>query len=185
MLDDAPAPQTRFLSHANLARAAYSTVLPSEGGHADFPFASAEEYDFAAFVRAATGKQQLIGEAVVSGSGLGHLYAYITGTRLPDRETPEKAQDNPDVMRWFARFYGRVCRNFCLEALALRGLFITGGMALRLPVLEHPTFLEEFRNSDDFASLLGTVPIRHVRSHRAGLWGAALCAIVSSMKKTG
>ena len=171
---------TRFLPAAILARAAASRILPSEGGHAEFPFVTPEEEDFAAFVRRETGGARLIGDTIVTGSGLGHLHAYLTGVRLPDAQASDKALLHPRILEWFARFYARACRNFVLETLALRGLFITGGMALRLPVLDHPAFLPEFRHSAAHYGLLQRVPVLHLRDPRSGLWGAALQGILQA-----
>jgi glucokinase len=169
---------TRFLPAPLLARAADSRILPSEGGHAEFPFLAGEEEDFAAFVRRETGCARLIGDMVVSGSGLGHLHAYLTGVRLPDAEASGKALLHPEILDRFARFYARACRNFVLETLSLRGLFITGGMALRLPVLTHPAFLPEFHHSAAHRDILERVPLLHLTNPRSGLWGAALYGIL-------
>jgi glucokinase len=176
---------TRFLPAALLTRAAASRILSSEGGHAEFPFVTPEEEDFAAFVRRETGCARLIGDTIVTGSGLGHLHAYLTGIRLPDVEASDKALLHPRILEWFARFYARACRNFVLETLALRGLFITGGMALRLPVLTHPAFLPEFRHSAAHHGLLRRVPVLHLQDPRSGLWGAALQGIVSRRESAG
>ncbi|MDR2077247.1 MAG: glucokinase [Desulfovibrio sp.] len=169
---------TRLLPAPLLARAAGSRILPSEGGHAEFPFLGGEEEDFAAFVRRETGCPRLINDLIVSGPGLGHLHAFLTGVRLPDAEASENALRRPEVLNWFARFYARACRNFVLETLALRGLFITGGMALRLPVLSHPAFLPEFWHSAAHRNILEQIPIRHLQDPRSGLRGAALCGVL-------
>ncbi len=149
-------------------------VLPSEGGNSEFPFSNREEYAFADFVRKETGLARLIGDTIVSGSGLAHLFAFHTGLRPHPHEATAKAADHPPVLEWFARFYGRICRNFVLDTLALGGLYITGGMALRLPVLEHPAFREEFHDSLAQRGLLEQVPVWHIRNRQAGLWGAAI-----------
>ena len=81
-------------------------------------------------------------------------------------------------MEWYARFYGRACRNYVLATLALGGLYITGGMALRVPALSHPAFAEEFHNSLAQERLLRNIPVFHVRKPEAGLWGAALYGLL-------
>jgi glucokinase len=81
-------------------------------------------------------------------------------------------------VEWFARFYGRACRLYALHTLALGGVYITGGMALRLPVLTHPAFAEEFRHSAAHRPLLEKIPVWHVRKPQAGLWGAALYGLL-------
>ncbi|WMW66516.1 glucokinase [Nitratidesulfovibrio liaohensis] len=159
-------------------------ALPSEGGHALFPFTDEREMAFAAFVRAHTGRQ-VIGDLVVSGPGLRLLHAFHTGQWLEPAEvaarlTTGEGTAGPDqalsqVLSWFARFYGRACRDYVLETLALGGLFIAGGVAAATPVLvTHPAFAEAFRQSDTHAELLRGVPVRLVRGPDAGLLGAAL-----------
>jgi glucokinase len=64
--------------------------------------------------------------------------------------------------------------------MALGGLYITGGMAMRVPVLEHPAFFESFRDSPQMEHLLRDVPVLHIRSQRAGLWGAAAYGIMQT-----
>lgn len=156
-------------------------ALPSEGGHSLFPFTDEREMAFAAFIRAHTGRQ-VIGDLVVSGPGLRLLHAFHTGQWLEPAEVAARlaAEDGQDsdailVLPWFARFYGRACRNYVLETLALGGLFIAGGVAAAVPAMvTHPAFAEAFRHSDTHADLLRGVPVRLVRSPDAGLLGAAL-----------
>jgi len=179
LLLDAPLPDDRAEA-AELNRFRRVRVLPSEGGHAGFAFVGPEEQAFAAFVAGRVGTPELIGEAIVSGSGLVHLTAFHTGLDLPAHEAAAKAPEHPLVMAWFARFYARLCRNYILHTLALGGLYITAGMALRTPVLSHPAFAEEFHNCAAQRHLLEQVPVWHVRNPQAGLWGAALYGLLQS-----
>jgi len=152
-------------------------VLPSEGGHAEFSFVGEEEWAFARFVAGRIGTPKLIGDTIVSGSGLAHLLAFHTGLDLSGREAAAKAPEHPQVMAWFARFYARLCRNYVLNTLALGGLYITAGMALRVPVLSHPAFAEEFTDCAQ-RHLLDQMPVWHVRNPQAGLWGAAFYGLL-------
>ncbi|HEU6436372.1 MAG TPA: glucokinase [Nitratidesulfovibrio sp.] len=170
-------------------------ALPSEGGHALFPFTDEQEMAFAAFVRAHTGRQ-VIGDLVVSGPGLRLLYAFHTGQWLQPEDVAARLMSGErdagsdrvppqvlsQVLSWFARFYGRVCRDYVLETLALGGLFVSGGVAAATPALvTHPAFAEAFRQSDTHAELLRRVPVRLVRSPDAGLLGAALYGALNGM----
>jgi len=160
-------------------------VLPSEGGHGEFPFRKDEEA-FANQLRDILG-EKIIVDMLVSGDGLCRLFAYHCGENLPPAEicsrlNPPRTAAEHKTLSWFARFYGRVCRNFVLNAMALGGLYVTGGMAMRVPVLENPAFLESFRDSKDMGRLLQQVPIFHIRSQRAGLWGAAAYGIMRSAR---
>jgi len=160
-------------------------VLPSEGGHGEFPFRRDEEA-FATRLRDSLG-EELVVEMLVSGDGLRRLFAYHCGEDLPPAEissrlNPPRTAAEQKTLAWFARFYGRACRNFVLNAMAVGGLYVTGGMAMRIPVLEHPAFLESFRDSKDMGRLLQDVPVFHIRSQRAGLWGAAAYGMTRSAR---
>lgn len=164
--------------NAFMNRLLQAKVLPSEGGHAEVPFVNERECAFAAFTQERAGTARLIGDAIVSGSGLVHLFAFLTGKELSAREAAGTAADNPEVLEWFARFYGRLCRNYVLHTMALGGLYITGGMAMRVPVLGHPAFAEEFCASVAQGRLLRKVPVMHVCNPQAGLWGAGLYGLL-------
>ena len=179
---DAPDPEAKARLLRGMRRA---KVLPSEAGHSDFPFAGGREQDFADFVRRSAGIDRIIGDTVVTGSGLAHIYAFLTGERLPPHEVPARLDACPEALEWFARFYGRGCRNYVLSTLALGGLYVTGGMALRAPVLEHPVFAEEFHHSAAHGPLLRKVPIWHIRKAQAGLWGAAVYGMLEMWVEEG
>ena len=158
-------------------------ILPSEGGHCDFPFTGKEEQAFADFIRQSTGIDRIIGDTIVSGAGLAHIFAFLTGERLPSHEVTARLHALPQVLEWYARFYARACRNYVLSTLALGGLYITGGMALRAPVLSQPVFAAEFHHSAAQKRLLQNIPVFHVRKPEAGLWGAALYGLLRMEKK--
>lgn len=165
-------------THAGSPPFSGARVLTSEGGHVEFPFVGRDECLFAEFLQEHTGRTSLILEAVVSGSGLAHLFAFHTGQRLPPNKIGAELEKHPVVLEWFARFYGRVCRNFVLDTLALNGVYVTGGMAAHIPVLEHPAFQAEFYSSFMQERLLRQVPVWHVRNQQAGLWGAAVYGVM-------
>ena len=153
------------------------TPLPSEGGHAVFPFVGREEFEFADFVGRHT-QRRIIGDVVLSGMGLRLLHAFHTGQWLePAAIASVLTPDHPSE-RWFARFYGRACQGFVLDTLAQGGLFIAGGIAAKNPnFVVHPEFLEEFRNADAHRKLLEQVPVYLVHGPDAALYGAALYAL--------
>jgi glucokinase len=160
-------------------------VLSSEGGHGEFPFRSDEEA-FANLLRASLG-ERIVVEMLASGNGLHRLFAYHCGEDLPpaaisSRLNPPRTAAEQKTLSWFARFYGRVCRNFVLNTMALGGLYVTGGIATRIPVLEHPAFLESFWDSKCMEWLLRDVPVLHIRSQRAGLWGAAAYGMMQATR---
>ncbi|HDH01055.1 MAG TPA: glucokinase, partial [Nitrospirae bacterium] len=150
------------------------TAIPSEGGHANFPFVSKEEFEFQEFLRRELKEDYVIANFVVSGRGLSYIHQFLTGEKIePDEVTASLSADS-ETLIWASRFYGRVCRNYALEILALGGVFIAGGVAARAPVLlEHKAFMEEFRSSGTMSAILGKIPVFLITDQESGLWGAA------------
>jgi len=156
------------------------TALPTEGGHAVFPFQGPEEFAFQQFVQERTGRQQVIGDMVLSGSGLSALHAFLEGRDLEPGQVAAELDSSSRTLEWFARFYGRAARNLALSSLAVGGVFVSGGLAARNPVLvTYPAFGEEFRFSETHADLLAGIPVRLNAQQDAGLWGAAFMALTT------
>ena len=149
-------------------------ALPSEGGHANFPFVSPQECMFQEFLLKERGDKYITGNIVVSGRGLSYIHQFLNGERLKPREVAESIVEHPETLGWMSRFYGRACRNFVLEALTLGGLYIAGGVAARIPdIVTGKDFELEFRSSDTLAHLLNKVPVFLIKDENSGLWGAA------------
>lgn len=158
-----------------LAMPLHRLVLPSEGGHTSFPFEEEDEFAFAHYLRKRTGRVP-VGDTVLSGSGFAALHTFFTGKEASPQEACAALPGNPVVLEWFARFYGRYCRNFVLDTLALQGLVVTGGVATKVPFLQHPAFIETFYTSEKQEALLRRVPVWHLHDGRSGLAGAAVFA---------
>lgn len=149
-------------------------ALPSEGGHAGFPFENEAESAYKAFLHQQTGDPYIDAETVVSGRGLSNIHHFLTGRKLkPSQVGDELAEDSP-TMIWMNRFYGRVCRNFALQLLAYGGVYIAGGLAAKIPQLvTHAEFKASFRSSAIMAGELRKMPVFLNANEESGLWGAA------------
>ncbi len=164
--------------------------VSSEGGHTDLPFLNSEEQEFAAFCRQKTGRKHVTGDVVLTGSGLQLLQTFLTGEELTAKEVTarfkEQSQGNRTFELW-ATFFGRACRNYALEIMALGGLYISGGIVAKVPELVmNPFFKETFHSSDTHADLLARLPVSLNKEENAGLWGAALYgAQAFELKKKG
>lgn len=149
-------------------------ALPSEGGHACFPFVSREEYEFQEFYRQQSDLSQITGNLVVSGRGLAMLHHFLSGEQLEPAAVAARLVPDSPTLAWAARFYGRVCREFALEVLASGGLYIAGGVAAKNPtLLTHPEFRREFHHSPTLGRLLAAIPLFLIDNEDSGLWGAA------------
>jgi glucokinase len=168
------------LGHAALVpdgRGGYSAV-PSEGGHISFPFQHPQELDLMRFLLDVTGKAYITTETVVSGGGLSLVHRFLTGeTREPAEAAAEMIPDS-ETLRWMARFFARVCRNYALQVLARGGLYIAGGVAAKVPdLVTHPEFQSEFRNTVTMAHILGKMPVFLNSNEESGLWGSAMVGL--------
>ncbi len=154
------------------------SALASEGGHAAFPFTGTEEAAFAAFASESLGVPYLYGDDVLTGRGLCLLHRFLTGQELSASDVACRALSGPsETLTWYARFYGRVCRNWVLSTLCRGGLYVSGGIALRNPqVVRCPAFREEFYNTRRYRSLLESVPVFLAQGTNNGLWGCAEAA---------
>lgn len=157
-------------------------VLPSEGGHMVFGFVGDAEAAFEAFARRCSARREVIADMAVTGYGLSLLHAFHNGQSAADLLQPSEVSKlidkHPVVLEWFAKFYGRACRNFVLATLALGGVYLSGGLLSHVPgLLGHPAFAAEFLGSETKAYLLKDVPVFWVSNQDAGLWGAALSGL--------
>ncbi len=134
------------------------------------------------FVGKKTNLKQITENIVVSGRGLKLIHSFLTGEKLTPEEITKRLSEYPETLRWMARFYGRVCRDFAMNILCLRGLYIAGGIAARNPeIVMNPVFAEEFINSETMSHILKDIPVYLITDQDSGLWGAA----VYGMKNNG
>ncbi len=150
-------------------------AISSEGGHTSFPFETKSELAFRDFLLQETAGPYIRTETVVSGKGLSLVHQFLTGKRLKPAEVAADLSDEVETLDWMARFYGRVCRNYALQILALGGIYITGGVAAKIPQLvTHRQFMSEFRRSETMAHVLKKIPVWLNSNQESGLWGSAL-----------
>jgi glucokinase len=152
-------------------------TMPSEGAHASFPFVSEQEFRFQEFLMREISEEYARADNVVSGRGLSFIHQFLTGERLEPRDVLLKCTPLCLTTEWAARFYGRACRNFALETLAMGGVYIAGGVAAKSPILvTHEAFAREFRNSPIMEKVLAQIPVFLMTNEESGLWGAAVLA---------
>lgn len=149
-------------------------ALPSEGGHALFPFVSPEEDRYRRFLKEKVGDVGLESDVVVSGRGIALLHHFLSGEELSPEEAANRLVPGSETLEWMGRFYGRVCRDSALEFLARGGLFVAGGVAGRKPdLVTCRAFAEEFRRSTTMTDILEHIPVFLMTDTDSGLWGAA------------
>jgi glucokinase len=165
------------LGHATLiplGKGGY-TAISSEGGHSSFPFESAAEVKYMLHLLRASGEPYVRAETVVSGGGLSRLHHFLTGERLEPPEVADSLTDESATLKWMARFLGRLSRNYALSVVAFGGMYISGGVAAKLPELvTHREFARAFRKSEVMSHVLERIPVFLNADEESGLWGAAM-----------
>lgn len=169
-------------------------VLPSEGGHQGFAPRGDLEEELLAFLRRRYPSHVSV-ERVVSGAGIEAIYDFLleSGREVEPAWLAERLAASADrseeisktalageapicaaAMSAFARCYGAAAGDFVLAALALRAVYLGGGIAPAiLPILRSGGFLEAFRGESRLRGLLDRVPVRVVLDSGAPLLGAA------------
>jgi glucokinase len=166
----------------------------SEGGHADF--APTDERQIGLLRRMLKRFDHVSVEHVCSGIGIPHIYEYLRDVEhVP--ETPEVAQliasaRDPSAVIFasavdpnypsklcaaavdmFVSILGSEAANLALKVLATGGVYLAGGIPMRiLRLLQAPRFMESFKRKGRLSELMERIPI-HVVIARAALVGAA------------
>jgi len=171
-------------------------VIASEGGHCDF--APRNELEIA-LLRFLLGRHERVScERVVSGPGLLTLYRFLIEheglTARPDTEARMTSEDPSAVIGQralagddeicvrtvdlFMSLYGSEAGNLALKVLPKGGLYIAGGVAMRLlPKLREGQFLAAFNRKGRMSPLLEATRVSVVTNPRVGLIGALHAAL--------
>lgn len=148
--------------------------IPSEAGHASFAFEGKDEIDLGRFICMKRGISYCYGDVVLTGSGLHLLHLFLTGEDLSPHKISEKMLEGTETLEWYSRFYARSCRNYALSIMATGGLYISGGIAAKNPfVVDQPSFMKEFRESEKMSDLLCNIPVFLNDNQDSGVYGAA------------
>jgi len=152
-------------------------AIPSEGGHINYAPESDQEYAFLRFVSKELNVAYPSVEDTLSGRGLKLTHKFVTGQDLSPEEVSKKLKDFPKTVEFFARTYGRVCRNMALQYISSGGLFIAGGIAARnRELVKHPAFEQSFRGTRQHKEMIKSVEVKLLDNQESGLWGAAYLA---------
>ncbi len=174
------------LGHAFLIPGEPPTVMPSEGGHADFAPADTEQDSLIAAARAQRPDQHVTAEEVLAGPSLARLHTLRTGRAWPhdpqESDTPafqivKAAVDGDPEARATARMHLRLLAshlaNLALFSLPLGGIVLTGGLATRLyPLWREEDFISRFNSTGTMRHLLTRIPVCVVDAPDVALLGA-------------
>lgn len=167
--------QAMLINTAAYAPSCGWLALPSENGHAAFPFVGDAENDFHKFIREYLGIPYATGDDVLTGRGLRALHLFLTGKEMEPALVGKTALGaDTETLAWYSRFYGRACRNWMLATMCFGGLWIAGGIAAQnVSCVQSPYFNNELYNHPKWREMLETIPARLMVDKDSGLWGAA------------
>jgi glucokinase len=168
-------------------------VVPSEGGHTDFAPRTDQQIELLSFMRRRY--PQVSWELILSGRGFRTLHEFIApSVRHPIFEDPD-ADPAPfitksgldkscpvcvETLDLWTTIYGAEAGNLALKVLALGGVYVAGGIAVKiLSKMQDGAFLESFKDKWHFTTTLGDVPLSIVLNESAPLIGAAYEALAA------
>ncbi|MCB9960158.1 MAG: glucokinase [Rhodospirillaceae bacterium] len=143
-------------------------VVPGEGGHATVPAGDDREAAVISHLRAIYGHVSC--ERVVSGMGLVNLYEGLGAVDgepdVPTLSPPEvsalAAGGDPraaEAVRLFIGLLGSVAGNLALTVGAVGGIYIAGGICVRLgPLFDDDLFRQRFQAKGRFHDYLAAIP---------------------------
>jgi glucokinase len=156
-------------------------ALASEGGHASFGPAAADER--IVFGRLATETELITAETVISGPGLERIYRALNpfGIPLVARAIVVQARtgatDARAAVDLFVRLLGRFAGDVALTLKATGGVYIAGGVAQKLGSLfDVAIFRAAFEHHPPYQELLGAIPTSLMVCQEPGLIGCAALA---------
>lgn len=169
-------------------------VVPSEGGHSDYSPRSDQQIELLKFMRHRY--PQVSWELILSGRGFRTLHEFIApSVKHPIFEDPD-ADPAPfitqsglerscpvcvETLELWTNIYGAEAGNLALKVLALGGVYVAGGIAVKiLPKMKDGTFFNSFKDKWHFEQMLMDVPVSIVLNESAPLIGAAYEAYASA-----
>ena len=162
-------------------------VVPSEGGHSDFAPRTDQQIELLKFMRHRY--PQVSWELILSGRGFRTLHEFLSpNVKHPIFEDPD-ADPAPFITKsgldrscpicvqtldLWTSVYGAEAGNLALKVLALGGVYVAGGIAVKiLPKMTDGTFFNSFKDKWHFTDMLADVPLSIVLNESAPLIGAA------------
>jgi glucokinase len=170
-------------------------VIASEGGHADFAPADAEQDALLGELRERHGHASW--ERLVSGPGLATIYGFVCrrDDAAPSQALAQAMRDgdasaaisvaalagtDPQAVRaldLFISLYGAQAGNLALTCLATGGVYIAGGIAPKLlERLQSGGFITAFLDKGRMRDVLTRLRVQVITHPQVGLLGAALTA---------
>jgi glucokinase len=172
-------------------------IVPSEGGHSDFAPHTEQQIELLRFMRRRY--PQVSWELILSGRGFRTLHEFLApevkhaSFEDPDADpAPEITQKGlaktcpicVETLDLWTAIYGAEAGNLALKVLALGGVYVAGGIAVKIiEKIKDGTFFRSFKDKWHFENLLANIPVSVVLNEGAPLLGAAYEALASLQKQ--
>jgi glucokinase len=171
-------------------------IVPSEGGHSDFAPHTDQQIELLRFMRRRY--PQVSWELILSGRGFRTLHEFLAPeVKHSSFEDPD-ADPAPEITRLglaktcpvcvetldlWTNIYGAEAGNLALKVLALGGVYVAGGIAVKIiDKIKDGKFFHAFQDKWKFEKLLGNIPVSVVLNESAPLLGAAYEALAAVRK---
>lgn len=168
-------------------------VVPSEGGHSDFAPHTEQQIELLRFMRRRY--PQVSWELILSGRGFRTIHEFL-GPDVKHESFEDPGMDPaPEITRLglskacpicvqtldlWTEVYGSEAGNLALKVLALGGVYVAGGIAVKIiDKIRDGTFFAAFQDKWKFENLLNNIPLSVVLNESAPLLGAAYEALAS------
>ncbi len=164
----------------------------TEGGHADFSPQTEFQYGLLRFLQRKYA--HVSWEHILSGAGLHELYCYLIEElgRSPNPETAQRLEEEDpgsvigsmavagkcpvclEAVDHFVEAYGAQAGNLALTVFALGGVYVGGGIAVKLlPRMVSGKFLSAFYHKERFEGFMARIPVHIILNPQASVIGAA------------
>jgi glucokinase len=166
-------------------------VVPSEGGHSDFAPRTEQQIELLRFMKRRY--PQVSWELILSGRGFRTLHEFLSNTVKhasfddPDADPAPEITKNAlnktcpvcvETLDLWADIYGAEAGNLALKVLALGGVYVAGGIAVKiLDKMKDGKFFLAFKDKWHFESLLKNIPVSVILDENAPQLGAAYEAL--------
>ncbi len=175
-------------------------VAQAEGGQADF--APRTEREIQLLRHLIVQLPHVSCEEIVSGRGFRRLHEFLNpsvrhasfeasfeslegnaASEITRRGLAQSCSVCVETLDFWTEIFGAVTGNFALQTLALGGIYVAGGIAVKiLPKLQEGAFFKSFCGTSKLAAVLARIPISVVVNEDAPMWGAAYEALCSQLQ---
>jgi len=166
-------------------------VIPSEGGHSDFAPHTEQQIELLRFMKRRY--PQVSWELILSGRGFRTLHEFLSPTVKhatfddPDADPAPEITKNAlnktcpvcvETLDLWTDIYGAEAGNLALKVLALGGVYVAGGIAVKiLDKMKDGKFFQAFKDKWHFEHLLKNMPVSVILDENAPQLGAAYEAL--------